>query len=134
MKFNEHGQFQLETSGNVIYYRVLGCWNIEASKSCLDLIRKCFEEVKGKPIIMVVDSTDFEGGIEEAYPLWSAEMSFWLTSGMTHFIRIDDSKSVRYNLFIERMDKAIQAVVKFNFANDFDDAIKQSKAYGFIGF
>ncbi len=69
MKFSEHGNFQLEVDGNIIYCRVIGCRNQEASAKCLKALEKGFRQLKGEPIVMIVDSTCFEGGIEEAYPL-----------------------------------------------------------------
>ena len=134
MQFSEHGNFQLETDGNIIYYRVIGCWNKEASKACLQELAKGFEQLKDKPIMMIVDSINFEGGIEEAYPLWHEDVPSWFESGMTHFIRIDDPESIRYHMFVERMDKVMQENVQFRFAADLNDAIKQAHSLGFSGF
>lgn len=70
MKFNEHGRFELTTDGNILYFRLAELWNQEGSVVCLVEIAKYFKQLKGKPIIMIVDSYDFEGAIEEVYPLW----------------------------------------------------------------
>jgi len=134
MKFSEHGNFQLEANGNIIYCRATGCWNQEASKAAIVALRKSIEQLKGNLIVMIVDSSGFEGGIEEAYPLWKFELPFWVESGLTHYIRIDDPQSTTYQLFVERIDHVIQKITKFSLANDLDDAIKQAHSYGFTGF
>jgi len=134
MKFSEHGNFQLETDGNIIYYHVIGCWNQEASATCLAALAKCFKQLKGSPIVMIVDSTKFEGGIEEAYPIWRTEIPLWLECGMARFIRIDSPESTRYQMFVKRMDVVMQENLAFSFATDFDDALKQAHSYGFSGF
>jgi len=134
MKFNEHGNFQLEASDNIICFRATGCWNQETSKAGIAALRESFNKLKGNAIVMIVDSNEFEGGIEEAYPLWKFELPFWVESGLTHYIRIDDTRSTMYKLFVERIDNAMQKITKFSFANDLDDAIKQAHSYGFTGF
>jgi len=134
MKFSEHGNFQLETDGNIIYYRVIGCWNQEASTACLKALEKCFKQLKGEPIVMIVDSTGFEGGIEEAYPIWRDEIPLWFECGLVQFIRIDSPESTRYRMFVKRMDIVMQEHLEFSFAADLKDAIKQAHSLGFSGF
>jgi hypothetical protein len=134
MTFNEHGRFELTTDGNILYLRLAESWNQEASALCLAELAKCFNQLKGKPIIMIVDSYDFEGEIEEAYPLWQAAFPSWVECGMTHFIRIDDLESVYYQLFVKRIDEILQTDFEFSYASDFNNAIKQAHSYGFSGF
>lgn len=134
MKFNEHGRFELKTDGNIIYFRPAESWNQEASEVCLAELAKCFKQLKGKSIIMIVDTNDFEGLLEEAYPLWLAAFPSWLESGMTHFIRIDNLESVYYQLFVERIDEVLQTFFEFSYAADFKNAIKQANLCGFLGF
>lgn len=134
MKFIEHGRFELKTDGNIIYFRPAESWNQEASEVCLAELAKCFKQLKGKPIIMIVDTIDFEGMLEEAYPLWQAAFPLWVGSGMTHFIRIDDRESIYYQLFVKRIDELLQIFFEFSFAADFSNAIKQANLCGFLGF
>jgi len=134
MKFIEHGCFELKTDGNIIYVRLAESWNQETSVVCLAELAKCFKQLKGKSIIMIGDSNDFEGGIEAAYPLWEAAMPSWVERGMTHFIRIDDLESIHYQLFVKIIDEALQADFDFKYATDFNNAIKQAHSYGFSGF
>jgi len=134
MNFSEHGNFQLKTDGNILYYRVVGCWNQEASAACLKALAKCFKLLKGEPIVMIVDSIDFEGGIEEAYPLWREEIPLWFECGMKRFIRIDEPESTRYHMFVKRMDKVMKENVEFSFAVDLNDALEQAHSFGFSGF
>ncbi|OUR60926.1 hypothetical protein A9Q74_11580 [Colwellia sp. 39_35_sub15_T18] len=134
VKLSEHGRFQLKADGNIIYCRFVESWNQEASVVCLAELAKCLQQLKGESIMMIVDSTDFEGGIEENYPLWRASLPLWLENGMTHFIRIDDLESTYYKMFVKRMDETLQTIFELSFAKDFNDAIKQAHSYGFSGF
>lgn len=83
---------------------------------------------------MIVDSKGFEGGGEDIYPLWRASLRLWIESGMTHFIRIDDLDSTCYQVFVKRMDEALQTKFELCFATDFNDAIKQAYLFVFSGF
>lgn len=135
MKFSEHGHFQLKTDGNIIYIRVTGCWNKEGSVTCIAELVKCFERLKNASnIMMIIDTVDFEGGIEGVYPLWGAAIPLWLESGMTHFIRIDEPESINYQIFVKKMDDILQTKFALSFAGNFSEAIKQAHAFGFAGF
>jgi len=132
--FSAHGEYQLKYDGNIIYYSIIGAWNGEASASCVALIEQCFAEMKGQKIIMIVDTYNFEGGIEDAYPLWAESISNWSTKGLTHFIRVDDVNSERYQLFVKRIDDQVKDDITLCFAENFEDAIEQAHQLGFNGF
>jgi len=132
--FSEHGEYPFEHEGNIIYFSIIGSWNKEASASCVGLIAQSFAEIKGQKSIMIVDSTNFEGGIEDAYVHWDESISTWSEKGLTHFIRIDDIDSTRYQLFLKRIDDQVKDKINLSFAENFEDAIEQARQLGFNGF
>ncbi|MGL1957360.1 MAG: hypothetical protein OCD00_08605 [Colwellia sp.] len=134
MQFNEHGHYQLESDGNIIFYRITGSWNYEASVSCIKDINQCFEEIDNQPVMMIVDTIDFEGSLNEGYLLWSEATVDWLKRNLTHFIRIDNVNTAHYKLFVARMDAALKEKTTFNLAHCFDEAIQKAHALGFSGF
>ncbi len=134
MKFNEHGHFQVACDGNIIYYKVVGMWNKEASLNCITQLRDCFLRLAREPIAMIVDTSEFEGGIPEAFELWRAEFYFWFENNLKAFIRIDDENSIHYQLFLAKIDEKLQQNVYFEFAESFDQALTIAKQRGFLGF
>ncbi len=140
MKFSEHGHYEVRSDGNIIYYRVTGMWNKEASVTCIDKLAHCFKEVvdnhKDQPcaIVNIVDTTDFEGGLDEAFELWIQAAQFWYDSGLTHFIRIDSPESTHYQMFLAPIDEMLVKSVDLCFADNFERALLHAHSMGFKGF
>ena len=138
MKFNEHGHYQIESDGDILFYRVTGIWNKEASVTCIKAIEECIESRKKqgvtKPIAMIVDTQGFEGGLEEAFELWIKAAKFWYDNHVTHFIRIDDPDSARYQMFLAPIDVMVRKIAIFCFTDNFERAISHTHSLGFTGF
>lgn len=132
--FSAHGEYQLQYDGNIIYFSIIGAWNKEASDRFLTLTEQCFSDLKGQKIIIIADTSNFEGGIEEAYPLWAESISSWSIKGLTHFIRVDDVNSGRYQIFVKSLDDQIKEDITLCFVENFEDAIEQAHQLGFNGF
>ena len=140
MKFSEHGHYEIRSDGNIIYYRVTGIWNKEASVTCIDKLAQCFDEIvanrvdKKMPIVTIVDTCDFEGGLDEAFELWIKAAKFWYASGLSHFIRIDDPESLHYQMFLAPIDDLVRKNTELCFADNFKRALIHAHSLGFEGF
>jgi len=132
-RFNEHGHYQVCSDDDIIYYRVTGMWNIEASLSCIEELELCFKQSNRKSIAMIVDTTEFEGGLDDAFQQWISAAHFWYTNGLKHFIRIDDPHSAHYQLFLANIDVMVKKHVNFNFASNLEDALQLAHQFGFKG-
>ena len=134
MKFNEHGNFQVSCDRDIIYYKVVGMWNKEASLNCIEQLRKCFKNRADLPVAMIVDTIEFEGGIQEAFQSWEQEFHFWHENNLTTFIRIDDQSSIHYRLFLANIDERLEKNIHFEVASDFSEAVNIAHKLGFSGF
>jgi hypothetical protein len=133
LNFNEHGDFEVACDGQIIFYKIIGSWNEQASAKCIAQLDKCFLQNDEQPIIMLVDTQGFEGGTLEGYELWRKAAQHWYQNNLSAFIRIDDPKSIHYKLFVEKQDQVLKQILSFQFSPTLKQAIKTANDLGFKG-
>ncbi len=133
LKFNEHGDFEVTSDGQIIFYKIIGAWNEQASAKCIEQLNKCFLQQNDLPIIMLVDTQGFEGGTPEAYELWRKAAQHWYHNNLSAFVRIDDPNSIHYKLFVEKLDRILKEILPFQFSPNINQAIELANGLGFQG-
>jgi len=133
MNFNEHGVFEVASDQQIIFYKIIGSWNEQASLKCIAQLNKYFFQQSKQAMIMLVDTQTFEGGTPEGYKLWSEASQYWFKNNLSAFIRIDDPNSIHYKLFVEKQDRALQKAIPIYFASNLNKAIQMANKLGFKG-
>jgi len=119
MKFDTgHGQHTASISGQVIRSKLTGAFNTEGCRAWVDSVKSLISRLEGKPFCLLIDTSDYKGGTDEALSI-ANDFNGWLNNqkmiAKAHVI----TSQVLHDIAIERVPKIkLQNVQTFKNTED----------------
>jgi len=132
--FEQHGTYWVGIDKEIILFEAAGEWNVEASNTCISIIKQLIDTLKGKKFGMLIDSREIKGITPDTFDAWINAIEYWHTKGHSATTRIDDPSSAYYKNFLSGFDDELKITTKFKFSNTVSDGIRWLNENGFSGF
>lgn len=132
--FAQHGNYTLYSEHNIIIFRAVGAWNIEATRNATSKIKAIVDAIPTETHAFIFDTHQVEGMTPDSYIEWTNAVNYWLSRGFKALVRIDDAESANYKLFIQGFDVYLRELIPFTFADNIQGALNWVHQLGFKGF
>ncbi|MDF2177434.1 hypothetical protein P2G88_04135 [Aliiglaciecola sp. CAU 1673] len=132
--FIGHGSYAVEHDQSIIVFVAQGAWNLEASKSAIELISLYVDAMSATNFAIIANTRQVEGITPDSFKVWLSAVRKWLHQGHTTLARVDEPRSAYYKIFLSKFDEFARAHQQFQLLDSMDEAFSWLHQLGFKGF
>ena len=113
--FTEHGFFNVELRGNILFLYMEGAWNIETSMGFQDAISEAIKPIEGQPWAAITSMDNWELCTPDCEPVFFETIKEGIAKGMIREAVVNNSGTIKLQLFEKYRNVKLPSDIKIPF-------------------